>query len=155
MFIKKFICIKIYIYTYIYIHIYIYIYVYIYIYIYIAAKETILPKRVPSDSHCYSPTAVRNFQKRVINVVHPLTNANMISATVTAERVSKICQILEIGAIELHSSLKISRYMSVYVCVYIYMNIFMYKCMYILSSKTPFLSTGNIVIYIYVCVCIF
>lgn len=75
----------------------------------LAAKEIILPKRVPSDSHCYSPTAVRNFQKRVINIVHPLTNANMISATVTSERVSKICQILEIGAIELHTSLKISR----------------------------------------------
>ena len=63
------------------------------------------PKKPPSDSHCYSPTAVRNFQKRVINIVHPLTNANMISTSATPDRVQKICQIFETGACELHAAL--------------------------------------------------
>lgn len=65
-------------------------------------------KKVPSDSHCYSPTAVRNFQKRLINVVHPLTNANMISTSLTADRVSKISQIFEIGARDLGTALKLA-----------------------------------------------
>ena len=65
-------------------------------------------KKLPSDSsHCYSPTAVRNFQKRVLNIVHPLTNANMISTSVTADRVLKISHILETGATELNKSLKL------------------------------------------------
>lgn len=63
------------------------------------------PKKPPSDSHCYSPTAVRNFQKRVINIVHPLTNANMISTSATPDRVQKISQIFETGACELHAAL--------------------------------------------------
>jgi hypothetical protein len=63
------------------------------------------PKKTPSDSHCYSPTAVRNFQKRVINIVHPLTNANMISTSATPDRVQKISQIFEMGACELHAAL--------------------------------------------------
>ena len=65
-------------------------------------------KRTPSDSHCYSPTAVRNFQKRVINVVHPLTNANMISTSLTLERVTKISQIFETGARDLGTALKLA-----------------------------------------------
>jgi hypothetical protein len=65
-------------------------------------------KRTPSDSHCYSPTAVRNFQKRVINVVHPLTNANMISTSLTLERVTKISQIFETGARDLSTALKLA-----------------------------------------------
>lgn len=75
----------------------------------LTAKEPALAqKRVPSDSHCYSPTAVRNFQKRVINVVHPLTNANMISTSLTTERVTKISQIFEVGARDLAAALKLA-----------------------------------------------
>ena len=75
----------------------------------LTAKEpTLAQKRVPSDSHCYSPTAVRNFQKRVINVVHPLTNANMISTSLTTERVTKISQIFEVGARDLAAALKLA-----------------------------------------------
>ena len=64
-------------------------------------------KKAQSDSsHCYSPTAVRNFQKRLINIVHPLTNANMISTSITVDRATKISNILQAGATELNNSLK-------------------------------------------------
>ena len=71
----------------------------------LSAKEASVPtvKRIPSDSHCYSPTAVRNFQKRIINIVHPLTNANMISNSLTVDRAAKISLILETGATELNA----------------------------------------------------
>ena len=74
----------------------------------LSAKEPTAPsqKRPPSDSHCYSPTAVRNFQKRIINVVHPLTNANMISTSMSTERMTRISQILETGAIDLNTALE-------------------------------------------------
>jgi hypothetical protein len=62
-------------------------------------------KKSVSDPHCYSPTAVRNFQKRVINIVHPLTNANM-STTMSIERVAMIGQVFDISAKDLHSVLK-------------------------------------------------
>ena len=74
----------------------------------LSVKEPSAPstKRTPSDSHCYSPTAVRNFQKRIINVVHPLTNANMISTSMSSDRMGRISQILDMGASDLSSALE-------------------------------------------------
>ena len=41
-------------------------------------------KKAPSP--CFTPLSMKHFQRRLINVVHPLTNANMISTTMTAEK---------------------------------------------------------------------
>lgn len=41
-------------------------------------------------------------------MVHPLTNANMISTSLTAERVTKISQIFEVGARDLAAALKLA-----------------------------------------------
>lgn len=76
----------------------------------LSAKEPSAPstKRTSADSHCYSPTAVRNFQKRILNVVHPLTNANMISTSMSSDRMDRISQILDMGACDLSTALEAS-----------------------------------------------
>lgn len=61
------------------------------------------------ESHCYSPIAVRNFNKRQINIVHPLTNANMITSTMTKEKSEKISLAFILSSIEMNTILTLSK----------------------------------------------
>ena len=65
----------------------------------IAPENSVVPTQVNTQ------VAVKNFQRRLMNIVHPLTYANMISASMSAERSTKIATIFETGAKELQTAL--------------------------------------------------
>ena len=63
-------------------------------------------KRIASP--CFTPVSMKNFQRRLLNVVHPFTGTNMIQTTLTAEKATKIAQIFEAGAVELREALLVA-----------------------------------------------